>query len=58
MGELLEMDELEQLGHPSAHLGLRPLANLQAEGDVLRHRHVFEGGVVLEDEAHVAPLRR
>ena len=37
-------------------LGL--LAHLQAEGDVVAHGHVPEGGVVLEDEADPAPLRR
>src|SRR5262249_24361274 len=36
-------------------LGLLPLADLQAEGDVLEHGHVLERRVVLEDEAD-APL--
>ena len=39
-------------------LVLGPLADLQAEGDVVVDGHVLEGGVVLEDEADVAPLRR
>src|SRR5690606_3166714 len=38
-------------------LALRPLADLQAEGDVLRDAHVLERCVVLEDEADVALLR-
>ena len=39
-------------------LVLGPLADLQAEGDVLRHGHVLEDRVVLEHEADVALLRR
>ena len=38
-------------------LVLRPLPDREAEGHVLRHGHVLEGRVVLEDEADVAPLR-
>jgi hypothetical protein len=33
------------------------LRDRQPERDVLRDGHVLEGGVVLEHEAHVAPLR-
>ena len=39
-------------------LGLGPLADLQAEGDVLGDGHVLEDRVVLEDEADVALLGR
>ena len=42
----------------SRDLGLRPLADLQAERDVVADGHVLERGVVLEDEADVALLRR
>jgi hypothetical protein len=56
LGEAVEMHERQQLLHPGGDLGLRALANLQAEGDVVGHSHVLEGGVVLEDEAHVAAL--
>ena len=38
-------------------LGLRTLADLEAEGDVLAHGHVLEGRVVLEDEADAALAR-
>ena len=34
VGELLEVHQLEQLVHPRADLGLGPLADLEAEGDV------------------------
>ena len=37
--------------HPRLALGPRDLAHGEAEADVLRHRHVREEGVVLEDEA-------
>ena len=37
---------------------LGPLADRQAEGDVVAHGHVLERGVVLEDEADAALLRR
>ena len=43
---------------PFADLRLRPVADLQPERDVLEHGHVLEGGVVLEDEADAALLRR
>ena len=56
--ERLQLDELEQLGDALLDLGLRPLADLQAEGDVVVHGHVLEGRVVLEDEADAALLRR
>src|SRR5438876_1187382 len=39
-------------------LSLRPTADLQREGNVLAHRHVLEGRVVLKDAAHTARLRR
>ena len=58
VGELREVHELEQLVHPVLDLGLGTLADLQAEGDVLGHRHVLEDRVVLEHEADVALLRR
>ena len=37
---------------------LRLLADRQPERDVVAHGHVLERGVVLEDEADLAPLRR
>ena len=56
--ERLELDELEQLADALPHLVLRPLADLQAERDVVPDRHVLEGRVVLEDEPDPAVLRR
>ena len=42
---------------PPSDLGLRSLADLQPEGHVAVTREVLEGGVVLEHEADVPPLR-
>ena len=53
-----EPDDPEQLVDARGDLGLRALADRQPEGDVLAHGHVLEGGVVLEDEADPALLRR
>ena len=55
--EAVELHELEQLLHARLRLGLRALADLHAERDVVVDGHVLEGGVVLEDEADVAILR-
>ena len=57
VNELLEVDQLQQLVHACLDLRLRPLADLQAEGDVAEHRHVLERGVVLEHEPDAAVLR-
>ena len=56
--EAVQADDLEQLVDLARDLGLGALADRQAEGDVVAHRHVLERGVVLEDEADAAPLRR
>jgi hypothetical protein len=58
LGEPVELDQSQQLVHSVAGPLLAPLADLQAEGDVAEHGHVLEGGVVLEDEADLALLRR
>ena len=57
VAEALELDEVQELVDALGDLGLRPLAHLETEGDVLADGHVLEGGVVLEDEADVALLR-
>jgi hypothetical protein len=56
--EAVETDDLQQLVDLALHLGLGPLADGQAEGDVVPHGHVLERGVVLEDEADAPALRR
>ena len=56
--EPVEADDLEQLVDLPGDLGLGPLADRQAEGDVVAHRHVLERRVVLEDEPDAALLRR
>ena len=56
--EVLELDEVQELVDALGDLGLRPLAHLQPERDVVPHGHVLERGVVLEDEADVSLLRR
>ncbi len=58
LAEGLELDELQQLADALLDLGLRPLLHAQTERDVLVHGHVPERGVVLEDEADPAALRR
>jgi hypothetical protein len=58
IGELIEVDELEEFHDAPFDLVLRALANRQAERHVLEHGHVLERGVVLEDEPDVAVLRR
>jgi hypothetical protein len=55
--ETLELDELQELSHAICDLALRSLADLQAERDVVVHRHVLERRVVLEHEPD-APLLR
>jgi hypothetical protein len=58
VGELLEVHELEELHHAVVDLLARPMADLEPERHVAVDRQVLEGGVVLEDEADVAVLRR
>src|SRR5262249_8435103 len=52
--ESFELHEPEQLRHARPDLRPGPLADAEAERDVVEHRHVTEERVVLEDEAHVA----
>jgi hypothetical protein len=53
-----EVDELEHLAHPGAHLGLAEPAAFEPERDVLRDAHVREQRVALEDRVDVALVRR
>ena len=57
LGEAAQLHEREQLLDTLADLGLRALADLEAEGDVACDGHVLERGVVLEHEADAALLR-
>jgi len=50
VGEAAEVDEVEQLLDAAGDLVLRAFADLEAVRDVVAHGHVFERGVVLEDE--------
>ena len=43
---------MEQLVDPGLDLGLRGFPHPHPEGDVFKHAHVAEEGVVLEHEAH------
>ena len=52
-----QVDQLEQLADPLADLVLRPLADLQAEADVVGDGHVREQRVRLEDHPDVALVR-
>ncbi len=58
LAEVREPDEVQQLLDLVGDLGLRALLDRQAEADVVGDAHVLEGGVVLEDEADLAALRR
>ena len=61
VAEAVELDELEQRVDALPDLGVRgavAAAHAQPESDVLEDAHVAEEGVVLEDEAHLARLRR
>ena len=49
--------DLGRLLHALLDLGLGDLADLQAEGDVVVHRHVRVQRVALEDHRDVAVLR-
>ncbi len=53
-----QADDLQQLVDAPVDLGLRPPADRRAEADVVAHVEVLERGVVLEDEADLARLRR
>ena len=57
VGELRQVDQLQQLVDPGAYLRLRLSSDLQTERDVLGHGHVLEHRVVLEHESDVALLR-
>ena len=54
VAEMIEPHQAQGLGDLRRHLGLRYLAHLEAEGDVLGHRHVRKQRVALEHEAGVA----
>jgi hypothetical protein len=53
--EIAHLDHVEDGVDPAVDLGARQLAHLQAEADILAHRHVRPDGVALEDHRH-APL--
>jgi hypothetical protein len=57
-GVILETDEMHDLVHHALELGLRDLPHLEAERDVVANGHVGEEGVVLENHAEPALLRR
>ena len=57
-GEVGQSDEIDRLGDARRGLAARNPAPPQAEGDVVEHRHEGEQGVVLEDDAEIAPPRR
>ena len=56
--ELGEVKDRRRLVDASVNLILRDLAQLEAEGKILLHRHVRVEGVALEDHRDVAILRR
>jgi hypothetical protein len=56
--EAVELHESQELVDARSYLALRATPNLEPEGDVLRHREVLEGGVVLKDHPDTPLLRR
>ena len=54
--QVLQPEQAEQFFHARTDVARPPFLDLQAEGDVVEHRHVVEEGVILEDEADVALL--
>ena len=58
VGVLGQAHPRQCLAHAAGGVGFVHLAHLQPEGHVLRHGHVREQGIVLEHEAHVAPVWR
>ena len=56
VAESLELNELQELVDPVPDLGLRTLAHLEPEGDVVANGHVLERRVMLKDEPDVAVL--
>ncbi|MOA09436.1 hypothetical protein D3C78_1292650 [compost metagenome] len=56
------MHHVEKLGHAPADFRFRRAlgggTHLQAEGDVLRHRHMAEQRIMLKDETDIALLHR
>ena len=57
-GEGGKLHQVERRAHLRVAVGAGQAADPQREGDVLRHRHVREQRIALEDHAEVAPLRR
>ena len=56
MVEAGHADQAQDVLHPPLACGFRHAAHLEAEGDVLRHRHMRKERIVLEDDADVAML--
>src|SRR5262249_16467356 len=56
--ELRQPDQLERGEHAPADIALLDLSQLQAERDVVVHRHVRPEPVVLEDKPDLARVRR
>src|SRR5262249_20654028 len=50
--------QLQRLADAAPYLVARHVAHLEGEADILRNRHVREHGVVLEDDADLAAMRR
>src|SRR5581483_8396105 len=51
-----QTEQFEQFGHARLDVGPFPFFDFEAQLDVLEHAHVFEQGVVLENETDVALL--
>jgi hypothetical protein len=58
VGQRAKPHRLQDAGDARLHRRAVDMAQLQAEGDVLRHRHVRPDRIALEDHRHLPPLRR
>src|ERR1700694_3167251 len=52
------LDHFQRLVHDPPDVGFGYTAHAKAEGNVLPHGHMRKQRIVLEDEAHVSPMRR
>ena len=54
VGQVVDLDQVEEFVHLGPDLLFRPLTHLESEGHVFPHTEMAEGGVVLEAEADAA----
>ncbi len=58
LGKLLQLDHAQRIEDARRDFRRRGFLHAQAEGDVLKHRHVRKERIALKDGVHVAVFRR